>query len=112
MRIANKHLSSYQLKVKNDLLDQLKAKGMSGEHFNDLVNDYIYLLVTKDKLQEDIAERGVRVEYNNGGGQSGFRKNDSCDMLLKYNQQMLKILDYLGIKPSEILDTGEEDERL
>lgn len=112
MRIPNKSLSTYQLRVKNDLLQQLASKGLTGEHFTDLVNDYIFFMVAKDQLQDDIDERGVRVEYNNGGGQTGFKKNDSCDLLLKYNQQMIKLLDYLGIKPSENIDVGDEDDEL
>ena len=62
---------------------------------------------TKNALIEDIDKRGVSTIYNNGGGQSGYKKNGSVDQLLKVNQQMLKLLDSLGIEPSQ---GGEVDD--
>jgi hypothetical protein len=60
--------------------------------------------VIKEQLQEDIDERGVVVTYNNGGGQSGSKKNDSVSEKIKVTVQMSKILDDLGIKPTQIKD--------
>lgn len=87
--------------IKDDLLDQLERSGTIGKYYLDLVDDYMGLWKTKNLLQKDINERGVSVEYNNGGGQSGKKKNESVDQILKVNHQMLKILDYLDIKPSK-----------
>lgn len=97
--------------IKDDLLDQLERSGTVGKYYLDLINDYMSLWKTKTLLQEDIDDRGVSVEYNNGGGQQGFKKNDSVDQMIKVNQQMLKILDYLDIKPSKqdgVMDDDEE----
>lgn len=112
MKMDKSKLTKNQKKIRKDLIDQLKAKGLTGGHFTDLVDDYMFLFVTKERLQKDIDERGVKVYYNNGGGQSGYKKNDSCDLLLKYNQQMIKLLEYLGIKPSENIEIGDEDDDL
>ena len=49
----------------------------------------------------EIRDRGVVVTYDNGGGQKGIKKNDSIDQRIKVSAQMLKILDSLGIKPTE-----------
>ena len=95
--------------IKQDLLDQLDRNGTTGKYYIDLVSDYIDLWRTKNMLIDDINERGVRVIYDNGGGQSGYKKNDSVDQLLKVNQQMLKLLDSLGIKPTQGGD-GEDEE--
>lgn len=92
--------------IKNDLLDQLDRNGTTGKYYLDLIDDYMELYDTKKKLIKDIRARGVSVKYDNGGGQSGYKKNDSIDMLLKVNQQMLKLLDALGIEPSQ---GGEDD---
>lgn len=97
-----------KIEIKLDLLDQLERSGTTGKYYLDLVDDYIELYDTKKKLIKDIKQRGVSVEYNNGGGQKGFKKNDSVDLLLKVNQQMLKLLDALGIKPSSSQD-GDND---
>lgn len=94
--------------IKKDLTQQLEANGTVGEYYGDLINDYMDLWVTKCMLVEDVRTRGLYVRYNNGGGQSGTRKNESVDQLLKTNAQMLKLLSELGIKPSQ--GGGEDDD--
>lgn len=87
--------------IKYDLLDQLDRNGTVGSFYNDLVDDYMNLWLTKNMLIEDIMERGATVAYKNGENQYGVKKNDSIDQVLKVNQQMIKILDALGIKPTQ-----------
>ena len=65
---------------------------------------------TKNLLIQDIQNRGVTVEYNNGGGQKGVKKNESIEQLLKVNTQMLRILDSLGIKAVQEMDGDFDDE--
>lgn len=95
--------------IKMDLLDQLDRNGTTGKYYRDLVDDYIELYDTKKKLIQDIKERGVTCRYQNGETQWGHKKNDSVDTLLKVNQQMLKLLDALGIKPSQDGDPDDND---
>lgn len=96
--------------IKKDLLEQLKRNGIIGKYYIDLVNDYMDLWVTKSLLVEDIQTRGVQVSYDNGGGQSGKRKNDSIDQRLKVNAQMLKLLTEIGINPTQ--SYADEDDIL
>lgn len=95
--------------LKADLLDQLERSGNEKEYYIDLVMDYMNLYITKTMLQKDIFERGIRVKYDNGGGQCGYKKNDSVEQILKVNTQMLKILEALHISPEED-EPDEEDE--
>jgi hypothetical protein len=97
--------------IRRDLLDQLDRNATVGEFYKDLIEDYMKLWVTKSKLQDDIDDRGVTVKYDNGGGQCGYKKNDSIEQLLKVNTQMLKILNEIGIKPTQYVGGGD-DERL
>ena len=76
----------------------------------DLGKDYGNLWRVKDMLLQDIAERGVQVRWQNGENSFGLKKNDSVDSLVKTNAQMLKILGYLKIEPSDIAEEQEEDE--
>lgn len=85
-------------KIKADLMDQLERNGNLSSYYEDMVNDYMDLWVTKSLLRDDIQLRGVNIEYNNGGGQTGMKKNDSVEQLIKVNASMLKILADLGIK--------------
>lgn len=87
--------------IKQDLLDQLERNGTAGKYYIDLIDDYMNLWKTKNLLIADIDQRGVVTEYQNGKEQWGHKKNDSIDQLLKVNQQMLKLLDALGIKPAK-----------
>lgn len=103
---ANKKITSYTRKkiyqvIKKDLLEQLELNGTLGAFYTDLIDDYMDFWVTKCMLIEDIHERGATVEYDNGGGQKGKKKNESIEQLIKVNAQMMKILSELGIKPSD-----------
>lgn len=95
--------------IKNDLLDQLDRNGTTGKYYVDLVCDYMDLWITKCLLVEDIQERGVSVEYDNGGGQKGRKKNDSVEQRIKVNAQMLKLLSELGIKPTQTGGDGDDE---
>lgn len=97
--------------IKKDLIDQLERNGVFGSHYLDLINDYMALWEIKNKLIKDIKERGVSIKWNNGGGQEGFKKNDSIAELNKTNAQMLKILSELNLKAgsSGSADDGNEE---
>lgn len=86
--------------IRSDLLKQMKMNQTTAKYYLDLIEDYMDLWLTKNLLLTDIKSRGVSVRYNNGGGQSGYKKNDSVEQVLKVNTQMLRILDSIGIKPS------------
>lgn len=95
--------------IKGDLLQQLRANQTTGKFYINLVEDYMDLWLTKCLLLEDVKTRGVTVRYNNGGGQSGYKKNDSVEQVLKVNTQMLRILDSLGIKPNAAMGGDDDD---
>lgn len=96
--------------IKKDLTEQLERNGIFGSHYLDLVNDYMALWDIKNKLIKDIKERGVSVYWCNGGGQEGYKKNESISELTKTNAQMLKILNDLGLKATkQEPDDGDEE---
>lgn len=95
--------------IRKDLLDQLDRNGIHGKQFKDLVEDYMSLWIVKNLLIDDIKSRGVSIKWNNGGGQNGYKKNDSVGELNKTNAQMLKLLNELGIKAT-VADSGDDDD--
>lgn len=107
---------SRKAKIKQDLIDQLERQGIFGQHYLDLINDYMELWEIKNRLIKDIKERGVAIRwetYNKDGElvQSGYKKNESIAELNKTSAQMLKILNELGLKPKPIdpeIDLDEE----
>lgn len=95
--------------IKQDLLDQLERNGTTGEHFINLVEDYMGLWKIKNLLFEDVNKRGITIDYDNGGGQKGSKKNDKVDQLLKVNERMLKLLNDLGIKAMAVSGENKDD---
>lgn len=95
--------------IRKDLLDQLDRNGIYGKQFKDLIEDYMSLWIVKNLLIDDISTRGVSIKWNNGGGQNGYKKNDSVGELNKTNGQMLKLLNELGIKAT-VADSGDDDD--
>jgi hypothetical protein len=65
--------------------------------------------VVKEMLILDIETRGAYIEYDNGGGQKGTRKNDSVADQLKINAQMLKLLDTLDLKTTTLVSTVKDE---
>ena len=95
--------------VRKDLLDQLKCRGADTPAFCDLVEDYMSLWLTKELLRADIENTGIRVAYDNGGGQQGYKDNPSIERQIKVNAQMLKLLSELNIKTSNIMSEVEDE---
>lgn len=93
--------------IRRDLLEQLERNGTVGEQFRGLVDDYMKMWVIKEQLAADIKERGVLVPAFGPGGREYLKKNDSVDQLPKYNAQMMKLLNEIGIKPDQ--NPGEDD---
>lgn len=98
--------------IENDLRQQMEANGVYGKFYEDMISDYMAMYVTKTLLVEDIQKRGTIVKYNNGGGQEGYKKNESVEMFNKTNAQMLKLLAELGLKANAMLGGGDFDDEL
>lgn len=110
-KVSNVHNSSNNNipieKIKENLISQLKKRGANEEVYLDLIEDYLALWKIKNQLIEDINLRGVQVKTFNSNGQEVYKKNDSIVELPKYNTQMLKLLNDLGLSA---LDFDSEDE--
>lgn len=97
--------------LRDDLINQLRERGLEQKsHYISLIDDYCRLWDVKNLLFDDVKKRGVNVEYNNGGGQKGYKKNDSLSELTKVNGQMLKILSELGLRGADVVAKEEEVE--
>ena len=99
--------------IKEDLLSQLIEQNKLGKDFESMIEDYITLEETKRKLEKDIKKKGVRVEVKTGNGFTKEVKNDSIELFVKVNNQMLKIRSELGLnEPSKPPEEGKEDDLL
>lgn len=99
--------------LQKDLLGDLAARGLISKPYMDKAEEYMGLWCLRRLLEEDIAVRGVYVEYQNGANQKGTTDNKSVEKLVRVSSQMLSIWAALGFreqaanaKPSD----GDDDE--
>ena len=97
--------------IRDDLMIQLIKTGANTPAFENMVDQYMDFYVTTQLCKLDIQNRGVFVEYDNGGGQSGVTDNPSVHYMRQANTQMIKILQYLKISVQQTT-VGETDDEL
>ncbi len=83
--------------IEKDIKNQLEMQSKYGKYYDDLVRDYLYLIKTREKLKEDIDDKGIRYEFKNGNGIKQEKPNESVSHLIKVEQLLLKIVNDLGI---------------
>ena len=110
--MARAKKSQIREQIRQDLTDQLERQGVYGQHFLDLIEDYMALWDTKNALIEDIKKRGVMTKYQNGQNQWGYKKNDSVANLVKVNKQMLELLKELGLRAADFEAGSDDDEEM
>lgn len=98
--------------IKEDLQNQLAAQGKFGKHFDDMVEDYLYLVELKEDLKDDIKVNGIRYKTTGGNGFTTYKANESCERLLKTNAEMLKILQELELKSPDKDPSGDDENDL
>jgi chlorite dismutase len=96
--------------IREALKEQLTNQNKFGEQFDDMIEDYIFLVSLKEELQYDIKIKGLRYSSMTGNGYTTDKPNESVQNLLKVNGQMLKILQELDLKAPE--EEGEGDDLL
>lgn len=101
--------------IANDITSQLETLSKFGKFYDDLVNEYLYLLSVRESLKEDIRDKGLRYDFVNGNGKEQEKPNESVTNLIKIEQIMLKIINDLGINqpfikpPSENSSSKEKE---
>lgn len=84
--------------LKKEMVDDLTARGLISKPYMDKVEEYMSLWCLSQMLEEDIAVRGVYLEYQNGANQKGTTDNKSIEKLVRVSAQKLSIWTALGFK--------------
>ena len=99
--------------IKEDLKKQLLDQNKFGKQFDDMIEDYLYFVELKERLQYDLDMNGIRYRSTGGNGFTTYKPNESYERLLKTNAQMLKVLQDLDLKtPDSDPEEGEGDDLL
>lgn len=96
-------------KMKKALMDQLRAKNADVEPFEKLVDDYLWFYNQLKAMKKDIKERGRTYYCMSSQGKEYEKDNPSVQNALRYSQQMIKILDKLGLDPNTVSKEEEDD---
>lgn len=74
----------------------------------DLAENVLWMAAKLEATRREIADDPVAIPYDNGGGQTGIRKNPAFDgynsLISSYTKALKQLFDVLGIEP------GEEEE--
>ena len=81
-------------KVKKDLVSQLKENGTTAQHHMDMVDKYLTMWDMAQALEEDFHNNGVKIMTS-----TGSKINPSIPEYTKTNNQMLRLLSEMGLKP-------------
>lgn len=100
--------------LRKDMVDDLEARGLVSQPYMDKVSEYMSLWCLRRMLEEDIAERGVYLEYQNGANQKGTTDNKSVEKLVRVSSQMLSVWTALGFREqaNAAKSAGGEDDEL
>ena len=85
-------------KIKRDLLDNLRARGLDDTAYTDMVNEYVSLWIIKEQLNQDIDKRGAVIFDE----RKGICDNPCITKRIQISQQMTKIYKSLGFEAASI----------
>ena len=96
--------------MREDLKAQLLNQNKFGEQFDDMIENYLFLVKLKEDLQHDISTNGFRYEAKTGNGYTTDKPNESVPNLLKVTTEMRKILQDLNLKEPDENPNPKEGE--
>jgi hypothetical protein len=96
--------------VRQSLIDQLTAKGMTSAYYIDKVDEYMTHWKIHQDCWKDIKKRGLRVTVTSGNGFEKDCENESRKSMNDESRTMLSILKTLGLEEptAKVADDGSD----
>ena len=95
-------------KIRESLLDQLKAQNKLTDYTVDLVETYMKHWGLKERLSDDIDKNGIRITVSTGNGHDKTLANPSVTDLQRETSIMLQILDKLDLRTPVIVGSSND----
>lgn len=109
-KMANWKQTKAYRQLKQSLLDNLDARGLVEETYRDKVEEYMDFWVQRQKLEADIAARGINIPDEKRGM---LVENRSVSLAVQVSRQMLAIFKALGLQEDACTPSqGEDDDAL
>lgn len=93
--------------LRQSLLENLEARGLVEKAYTDKVGEYMDFWVQRQKLEADIAARGISVLDEKRGM---MVENRSVSLSVQVSRQMMAIFTALGLKDDACDSSREEDD--
>ena len=108
--MANWKQTKAYRQLKQSMLDNLDARGLVEETYRDKVEEYMDFWVQRQKLEADIADRGITVLDEKRGM---MVENRSVSLAVQVSRQMLAIFKALGLQEDTCTPSqGDDDDAL
>ena len=98
--IDYKRTTAYR-KIKASLLKRLEQMDALDGYNVGMVDTYMELWVDTKRLEDDIKKRGYNIETVDARGTEIVKKNDSVGEKVRVSNQMIRILECMGLKQKE-----------
>lgn len=108
--MANWKQTKAYRQLKQSMLDNLDARGLVEEAYRDKVEEYMDFWVQRQKLEADIAARGINIPDEKRGM---LVENRSVPLSVQVSRQMLAIFKALGLQEDACTPSqGDDDDAL
>lgn len=87
----------------------IRSKGSESIVYDELIDTYVELWKTEQRLQDDINTNGIRVTKTDGRGQPREEDNTSIQKKQQSAKLRLGILKQLGIDPDKTANPDDEE---
>ncbi len=95
--------------IRKGLQDMIRSKGSESIVYDELIDTYVELWKTEQRLQDDINTNGIRVMKTDGRGQPREEDNTSIQKKQQSAKLRLGILKQLGIDPDKTANPDDEE---
>ena len=83
--------------IRASLERQLRDKGADVPHFQDLLDDYMYLHTQLKKLEANVRKNGTTVKAVSAAGKEYDKENPALKMAAQYAKEKRQLLQALGL---------------
>ena len=99
--------------IRASLIEQLQSHGADVDLYRGLIDDYCFFAEQLQEMRTDIEKRGRSYKAISSTGKPYDKDNPSVVNALRYSQQMIKILQSMGLRLDTVAtkkdDKKEED---
>lgn len=96
--------------IRASLIDQLQSHGADVDLYRGLIDDYCFFAEQLQEMREDILKRGRSYKAISSTGKPYDKDNPSVVNALRYSQQMIKILQSMGLRLDTVAKKDEKKE--